>query len=171
MTTAGTWYPPSCGTGRFLIELTNPPFTMTDHTEPTSQIPELPREVFAELLAEALRATRDNPGAGTTMELARLAYAAGAKAGAKGEYRRGGDAELRLICEWLDSDPCTPTTRGQIADLIRAMRGPKPVDLKEKALNDLSEIMSRAWGTQKGIFDERPFATIRRALESLPDPQ
>jgi hypothetical protein len=34
MTTTGTWYPPSAGTGGFLIEgqlFTNPPFAMTDH--------------------------------------------------------------------------------------------------------------------------------------------
>jgi hypothetical protein len=176
MNTAGTWYPPSCGTGRFLIELTNSPFTMTTHTdptEPTTQTPELPPEVFAELLAEVNRITyRNGTGLGSLVpEIARLAYAAGAKAGAKDEYQRGADAELKAVCYWLDGDPCTPTTRGQIADLLRIMRGLKPVDLKEKALNDLSQIMSRAIGSQKGMFDGKPFATIRRALKSLPDPQ
>ena len=70
MTTAGTWYPPSCGTGGFLIELTNPPFTMTNPTEPTTQTPELllskPPEVFAESL--------EVPSYSQRCEIARLAY-------------------------------------------------------------------------------------------------
>lgn len=146
MTTVGTWYPPSCGTGGFLIELTNPPFTMTDHTEQTTT-PKLPPEVFAELLAEALRATTN-----WTIELARLAYAAEA------------DAELEACCEWLEEDPYESPTRGQVAGRLRAARRPKPMSLKEQALQALEEL------TQNGISNAH-LAAIRRALESLPDPQ
>jgi hypothetical protein len=147
MTTAGTWYPPSCGTGGFLIELTNPPFTMTNPTEPTTQTPELllskPPEVFAESLEVPSRNQRG--------EIARLAYAAGA------------DAELEAICEWLREKAKYPG----LAISLSAARRPKPPNLKGQALNDLGRIMA----SQKGMFDGRPFATIRRALESLPDPQ
>jgi hypothetical protein len=168
MTTAGTWYPPSCGTGGFLIELTNPPFTMTDPIEPT-QTPELPPGVFAELLADALRATRNRTdSAATTIELARLAYAAGAKVGAKDEYQRGADAELEACCEWLERDPYGLLTRGQVAGALRSARRPKPTNLKAQALDAMGA------PTQIGearVIEHREHELIRRALESLPDPQ
>ena len=48
---------------------------------------------------------------------------------------------------------------------LRAARRPKPPSDKELALNALSLIMSQ----QKGMFDGKPFNTIRRALEALPN--
>jgi hypothetical protein len=120
---------------------------MNDHNEPT-QTPELPPEVFAELLADALRATKDRPASATTIELARLAYAAGA------------DAELEAICEWLREGRYS----GVAIDL-RTARRPKPVSLKQQALAYVERIQAG------GMIDHNPaaMATIIRALESLPD--
>jgi hypothetical protein len=162
MTTAGTWYPPSCGTGGFLINLINPPFTMTNPIEPT-QTPELSPEVFVELLAEAAeRHIISLEG------IARLTYAAGAKAGAKGEYQRGADAELEAICEWLEKDPYESLTRAQVAGALRFARRPKPTNLKAQALYAMGA------PTQIGearVIGHREHELILRALESLPDPQ
>jgi hypothetical protein len=140
---------------------------MTNPTEPT-QTPELPPEVFAELLEDARRAVKDRPAFATTIELARLTYAAGAKAGAKGEYQRGADAELEAICEWLEKDPYESLTRGQVAGALRSARRPKPPSLKEQALEAIGA------PTQIGearVIEHREHELIIRALESLPDPQ
>ena len=48
---------------------------------------------------------------------------------------------------------------------LRTARRPKLLSDKEQALNALSLIMSR----QKGMFDGKPFETIRQALEALPN--
>jgi len=48
---------------------------------------------------------------------------------------------------------------------LRTARRPKPPSDKELALNALSLIMSQ----QKGMFDGKPFNTIRLALEALPN--
>jgi hypothetical protein len=48
---------------------------------------------------------------------------------------------------------------------LRNARRPKLLSDKEQALNALSLIMSR----QKGMFDGKPFETIRQALEALPN--
>lgn len=156
MTTAGTWYPPSCGTGGFLIELTNPPFTMTTPTDHTPQTPELPPEVFAELLEKATKQRLSVEG------IARLAYAAGAKAGAKDEYQRGGDAELEARCEWLERGPFCFSAATKRA--LRAARRPKPPSLKEQVLQAFEELIRHG-------PDHAAITTIRHALESLPDPQ
>jgi hypothetical protein len=158
MTTAGTWYPPSCGTGGFLIELTNPPVTMTNPTEPTTQTPELllskPPEVFAESL--------EVPSYSQRCEIARLAYAAGA------------DAELEAICEWLREKAKYPG----LAVRLRAFRRPKPPSLKEQALDDLNSARRLSIPQPDGscgvggiLLSAAQVANIIRALESLPDPQ
>jgi hypothetical protein len=128
---------------------------MTDHIEPTTQAPELPPEVFAELLEDARRATKDRPASVTTIELARLTYAAGAKAGAKDEYQRGADAELEAICEWLEREG---RYSGVAIDLRTARRPKSPS--KVQALEAFEELI------HNGIKDS-DIATIRRALESL----
>jgi hypothetical protein len=72
----------------------------------------------------------------------------------------GADQELQACCSevaWLEST--------SMAKKIRARRRPKPPSDKELALNALSLIMSR----QNGMFDGKPFDTIRRALEALPE--
>jgi hypothetical protein len=71
----------------------------------------------------------------------------------------GADQELEACCEWV-----TRSTLGS-GTCLRAARRPKPLSDKELALNALSLIMSQ----QKGMFDGKPFDTIRRALEALPE--
>lgn len=151
MTSTSTWYPPTLGTGGFLIDPTNPPFTMN---EPTTQDPALSPDLFADLLEHATRA--QNPK-GVLAELARLAYAAGA------------DAELDACCKWLEDNPIDFFSDGRPVRIdpewLRDGRRPKPPSLKELALNDLTRIMAN----QQGMFDGKPFDTIRRALELIPD--
>jgi hypothetical protein len=48
---------------------------------------------------------------------------------------------------------------------MRATLRPKPPNLKQQALNDLSRLMSK----QIGMFDGQPFDNILAALEQLPD--
>lgn len=115
---------------------------MTNPTEPT-QPPELPPEVFAELLVEATEQRLSLEG------IARLAYAAGA------------DAELKACCEWLREDKYPG-----LATRLRATRRPRPPSLKEQALEQLACVDADL--RKQGIINT---ATIRRALESLPDPQ
>jgi hypothetical protein len=68
------------------------------------------------------------------------------------------DQELEACCEWVQG-------YAECGDSLRAARRPKPPSLKELALNALSLVMSQ----QRGMFDGKPFDTIRRALEALPE--
>jgi hypothetical protein len=70
----------------------------------------------------------------------------------------GADQELDACDEWLFQDGYDVTSAR-----LRTARRPKLLSDKEQALNALSLIMSR----QKGMFDGKPFDTIRKALESL----
>jgi hypothetical protein len=144
--------------------------TDVDPTEPTTQTSELPSEVFEELLVEANATEHESL---FLFKLARLAYAAGAKAGAKGEYQRGADAELEACCEWLERDPyglLTQASRGAIAGILRSTaRRPKPPSLKEQALADLYNILPDTDGP--GPIDWRPYERLERFIRSLPDPQ
>ena len=72
----------------------------------------------------------------------------------------GADQELDACDEWLFQDGYDVTSAR-----LRAARRPKLLSDKEQALNALSLIMSR----QKGMFDGKPFETIRKALEALPN--
>ena len=72
----------------------------------------------------------------------------------------GADQELDACDEWLFQDGYDVTSAR-----LRAARRPKLLSDKEQALNALSLIMSR----QKGMFDGKPFETIRQALEALPN--
>jgi hypothetical protein len=70
------------------------------------------------------------------------------------------DQELEACCEVMR------VNGDYVSDgVLRAIRRPKLLSDKEQALNALSLIMSR----QKGMFDGKPFETIRQALEALPN--
>jgi len=69
----------------------------------------------------------------------------------------GADQELEACCEWLDK-----STVG-MAELLRAVRRPKPPSLKEQALDELHISFDR------GYLKEGAADTIRRALEALDD--
>jgi hypothetical protein len=72
----------------------------------------------------------------------------------------GADQELEACCEVMR------VNGNYVSDgVLRAIRRPKLLSDKEQALNALSLIMSR----QKGMFDGKPFETIRQALEALPN--
>ena len=72
----------------------------------------------------------------------------------------GADQELEACCEVMR------VNGDYVSDgVLRAIRRPKLLSDKEQALNALSLIMSR----QKGMFDGKPFETIRKALEALPN--
>ena len=73
----------------------------------------------------------------------------------------GADQELEA-CLLLVGDGRRENLSQVIA--LRTARRPKLLSDKEQALNALSLIMSR----QKGMFDGKPFETIRKALEALP---
>ena len=70
----------------------------------------------------------------------------------------GADQQLEADCEWL-TDQCLHLDGPYLLSVMR----PNPPSDKEQALNALSLIMSR----QKGMFDGKPFDTIRKALEAL----
>ena len=81
--------------------------------------------------------------------VARLAYPAGA------------DAELEACCEWIAVN--LPKMDGeQFPEIqLRAARRPKPPSLKQQALD--------VWRIEDRSLTPDENATIRRALESLPD--
>jgi hypothetical protein len=74
----------------------------------------------------------------------------------------GADTELEACCEWFVRD----WTDVETADKLRAARRPKPPSLKEQAMIGLSRIESTGEFFSDGMKD---LATIRRALEQLPD--
>ena len=88
-------------------------------------------------------------------ELLVNAYAAGALAGA--------DAELEACCAFAESQPWGLVNGPHVADVIRAARRPKPLSLKEQALNELHSSFDR------GYLKKEAADTIRRALEQLDD--
>jgi hypothetical protein len=80
--------------------------------------------------------------------------------------RWGADAELEACVEWLGDAPVTWNGDEQIhpGSYLRAARRPKPLSLKEQALEQL-ECVNGILRNQGMIKTD----TIRRALESLPD--
>ena len=73
--------------------------------------------------------------------------------------RWGADQELEACCEWLDRN--NQWARCDI-DELRDGRRPKPLSLKERAL--------QAWAAvETGTDDQTAMAVIRRALEQLDD--
>jgi hypothetical protein len=67
----------------------------------------------------------------------------------------GADQELEACCEWLDGV-------GDLALQLRAARRPKPLSLKEQALDAHNRMMA-------GTETQDDWMIIRRALEQLDD--
>jgi hypothetical protein len=72
----------------------------------------------------------------------------------------GADQELEACCEWLDK-----STVG-MAELLRDARRPKPLSLKEQALEALKRQSTRS---VPSLVSTNDCETIRRALEALPE--
>ena len=72
--------------------------------------------------------------------------------------RWGADMELRACCEWFICN----WTDIETADKLRAARRPKPLSLKEQAL----EAQMRMWS---GTSNHDDWDLVRSALEQLPD--
>jgi hypothetical protein len=77
----------------------------------------------------------------------------------------GGDKELKACCEWLH-DTCVEDPEDIVPEL-RAARRPKPLSLKEQALETLQRI--RKDGYPCNFQEDSDWDTIRRALEALLD--
>jgi len=73
----------------------------------------------------------------------------------------GADQELEACRAYLLTRP--GEDHGILADELRAARRPKPLSLKEQALNDLTG----AYNANQ--IDDAMFENIRCALEALPD--
>ncbi len=67
----------------------------------------------------------------------------------------GADQELEACCEWLENQP-------QWMEDLRAARRPKSPSLKERALGILDV-------AHHDVLEDDQIATIRRALEALPE--
>jgi len=83
-------------------------------------------------------------------------------------YRAGADAELEACCKWLsDSANTGIDIHGTTAILydLRAVRRPKPPNLKEQALALIDECTD----PEGDYLDDNALSIIRRALEQLPD--
>jgi tRNA C32,U32 (ribose-2'-O)-methylase TrmJ len=74
-------------------------------------------------------------------------------------FQAGADQELEACCEWLRSS--LPGYDKHYADYLHTARRPKPLSLKEQALDELQLSFSRGYLKKEGAD------TIRRALESL----
>ncbi len=73
----------------------------------------------------------------------------------------GADQELEACCEWLET-----ILEPSWCDELRTARRPKPLSLKQQAL----EAFDRFTSGDNGIADDmRDCKTIRRALEALPN--
>ena len=104
-----------------------------------------PPELVASLRNSAPHGIRD---AGVTREIWLVNHA----------YAAGADRELEECCKWFICD----WTDIETADKLRAARRPKPLSLKERAL--------QAWvAVEAGTDDQTAMAVIRRALEALPE--
>ena len=77
--------------------------------------------------------------------------------------RWGADQELKACYEWVVRD----WTDIQSADMLLHARRPKPPSLKEQALDALENLNGEC--LLEGFECPEKVATIRRALESLPD--
>jgi hypothetical protein len=78
----------------------------------------------------------------------------------------GADQELEACCEWLVSEGWFKYEHEAVEDL-RTARRPKPPSLKEEALSALENLNSEC--LLEGFECPEKVATIRRALEQLPD--
>jgi hypothetical protein len=73
----------------------------------------------------------------------------------------GADAELEACCAWLKEWQEDKHAGG--IENLRAARRPRPLSLKERALQELADVYNR------DEIDDSAYDTIRRALEALPD--
>jgi hypothetical protein len=109
-------------------------------------------EQFAEWLAEAKEgrpASELRTNSSFVLgKVAHLAYAAGA------------DFELERCCEWMEFQERLP---GYLANDLRKARRPEPPSLKEKALAEMELLETHG-------INASCLGTLRRAIESLPDP-
>ncbi len=76
----------------------------------------------------------------------------------------GADQELEACCEWLDKEGWSGESRQ-----LRAARRPKPMSLKEQALQALSEAVKMADDVPPEGICSGQADIIRRALEQLDD--
>jgi len=81
-------------------------------------------------------------------------------------WRNGADTELEACCEWFVRD----RTDVETADKLRAARRPKPLSLKEQALEALMTADGPDHPTPMLYLRPDAASIIRRALESIPDP-
>ena len=78
----------------------------------------------------------------------------------------GADQELEACCDWLDDNCCVDPHGNAIEPIeLRAARRPKPLSLKQQALEALDQA---EWGLSESEWQQRS-DIIRRALEALPD--
>jgi len=77
-------------------------------------------------------------------------------------YQAGADAELEACVGWLND-----VGYAGIGTELRAARRPKPPSLKEQALVALHAVAAGANDMREQCHD---LETIRRAIESIPDP-
>ena len=115
---------------------------MTDSITP-------PPELVAKLWREASKGRDDAPIGEIFNHGVYLAYAAGA------------DQELEACCEWVG---CMFHGHKTWSDELRAARRPKPLSLKEQAL----DVLQRYTSGEIVLMDSN-IETIRRALEQLDD--
>ena len=79
--------------------------------------------------------------------------------------RWGADQQLELDAKWLDHNALNETHLKitPIGDVLKEAMRPKPLSLKEQALQIL-DVTQKGWGLAEVDLD-----TIRRALEALPN--
>ena len=109
---------------------------------------EVPPELFAEWLAEG-RKRYSEP-----------ALIAGFVAEKAAEW--AADQQLEACCEWLETNSVCYHER--LVPSLRAAMRPKPPSLKEQALKLVAD-----YGVPNYRYTAEQTATIRRALESIPD--
>jgi hypothetical protein len=76
----------------------------------------------------------------------------------------GADQELEACCKWLHWQNLA--THSELIPSLRAARRPKPLSLKEQALEGLTRLVSTGEFFSNQMKD---LDTIRRALEALDD--
>lgn len=108
-------------------------------------------------------ACRDLYNGGTFFESKTLKYIVTQAA------RWGADQELEACCKWLEQGPYGfNVVANGVTDKIRADRRPKPLSLKEQALEALDSACYQP-GSEFKQIDPSRLDTIRRALEQLND--
>jgi hypothetical protein len=122
--------------------------------DPSSFIPmiELPPELFTQWLAAAINAL-------AKMEHAQPGTVAAIVAQKAAQW--AADQKLEACCQLLDINGCP----GEWIDMLRAAHRPKPLSLKQEALN----IFKYKEVYRDMVLNLKDVDTIIRALEALPD--